>query len=137
MTREDILAKVKSLNLPENSFIVFGSGPLAALGIREVNDIDLLVSKELREQLKKAGWEEQYKGPDDTPIAWGDFEAHDNWNFSPYAPTFRELLSRATVIEGVPFASIEDVRKWKDASRRGNKDVTDIQLIDQYLEKTE
>lgn len=57
MTVDDVVAKVKSLQFSAGSYVVFGSGPLAALKIREVNDIDLLVSKELHAELRKAGWE--------------------------------------------------------------------------------
>lgn len=48
----NITKKVQDLNLPENSFIVVGSGILSVLGIRESHDIDLIVSVEIFEQLK-------------------------------------------------------------------------------------
>jgi hypothetical protein len=38
------------------------------------------------------------------------------------------------VIDGIPFASLEEVRKWKIASGRP-KDIADIKLIDEYLQK--
>lgn len=41
MTGQEIIAKVKKLKLPKNSYVVFGSGPLAAAGIREADDIDM------------------------------------------------------------------------------------------------
>jgi hypothetical protein len=132
MKLADILTQMKSINLPKGSYIVFGSGPMAALGIRDVGDIDLLVSEELYAELQKAGWKQITKGPDDKPLVSGDFEAHNNWNFVSYQPTLDELLSRAFMIDGIPFVSIEDVRLWKDASRRP-KDLTDIALIDTYL----
>ena len=50
----NILQKVKELNLPEGSYVVEGSGVLDVLGIREANDIDLVVSPEVYEKLKEA-----------------------------------------------------------------------------------
>jgi hypothetical protein len=134
LSKVEVIKKVKSLNFPENSYIVYGSAPFAVFGIREVNDIDLLVSKELYAKLKKSGWEKVYKGPKDEPVTYDIFEAHDTWEFSPYAPTLSELLSRAVKVEDVYFASLEDVRKWKVASGRP-KDIKDLVLIDAYLKK--
>ncbi len=122
------------MNWPEGSYVVFGSGPMAVAGIRESSDIDLLVSDELAKQLKADGWQEIEKTPNDKPLVQGDFEAHKSWEFSSYKPTLEHLLSTATVIDGVPFASLQEVRKWKTASARP-KDLTDIKLIDNYLAK--
>ena len=78
------------------------------------------------------GWKKISKGPRDEPVTYDIFEAHKTWEFSPYAPTLSELLSRAVEVEGIAFASLEDVQKWKKASGRP-KDITDLKLIDDYL----
>lgn len=138
--RDQIVAEVKalveSLNFPPNSFVIFGSGPLAAADIRPAKDIDMLVSIEVFNLLKNNGWKERNKGPGDTPLTSGIFEAHDNWNFSPYSPTLENLLSSAEVIDGMPFASLEEVKKWKLASG-GAKHLADVAAIDRHLEKTD
>lgn len=134
MTKDEIVTKVKSLNLPKDSYVVFGSGPLAAAGIRETNDIDMLVSPEVFEQLKKKGWKELVKGPDDKPLVHGDFEVHSHWNFSPYAPTLNQLLETATEIDGVMFASLDEVRKWKKATG-GEKHLADVVLIYKFVSR--
>lgn len=129
MQKEEIITKVKALNLPKNSYVVFGSCPLAIAGLREAKDIDLLVSRELFKKLKKMGWKELHKSPNDKPLVNDIFEVHDNWNFSSYSPTLKHLLTCAEIIDGIPFASLEEVRKWKAASGR-SKDLADIKLID-------
>lgn len=131
MNKEEIIAKIKALNLPKNSYVVFGSCPLALVGLREANDIDLLVSKEIFEKLRKEGWKELHKSINDRPLVRDVFEAHDNWSFSSYSPTLEQLLVSATVVDEIPFASLEEVRKWKTASGR-SKDLADIELIDDY-----
>ncbi len=131
--KEEIIAKVKTLNLPTGSYVVFGSCPLAIAGIRKANDIDFLVSGELFARLKKAGWRELHKSSNDTPLVRDIFEVHDNWNFSSYNPTLEQLLASATAVDDIPFASIEEVRKWKVASGRP-KDLVDVGLIDEYLQ---
>lgn len=132
MKKEEIIAKVKALNFPENSYIVFGSCPLAVAGLREANDIDLLVSKDIFFKLKENGWQELYKSANDRPLVHDVFEAHHTqWNFSSHAPTLEQLLSSALIVDSVPFASLEEVRKWKTSSGRP-KDLIDIALIDAF-----
>lgn len=132
MNKDDIVLKVKSLGLPDGSYVVFGSCPMAAVGIRDSGDVDMMVTKEILNELAYKGWKQVIKGPNDTPLQYGVFDVHDNWNFSQYKPTLDELLADAMVIDGVPFASLEHVRKWKAASGR-QKDLVDIKLIDDYI----
>lgn len=132
MTGQEITEKVKQLGLPQYSYVVFGSCPMALAGIREANDIDLLVSKDLLEQLREAGWKVFEKSPHDKPLVYGDFEAHAAWDFSDYQPTLKQLLKTATYVDDIPFAAINEVRTWKLSSGRP-KDLTDIKLIDAYL----
>ncbi|MBI2798427.1 hypothetical protein HYX70_04005 [Candidatus Saccharibacteria bacterium] len=131
MTKQEIVASVQKLT-PPGSYVLFGSCSLAALNLREANDIDMLVSEDLFEELKSSGWKQIYKGPKDEPVTYDAFEAHSSWGFSPYSPTLGHLLSSAVVIEAVPFAALEEVRKWKQG-RLSTKDIRDIKLIDNYL----
>jgi hypothetical protein len=133
MSLDEVITTVKKLKLPEGSYIVYGSGPLALHKIRDVNDVDMLVTKELKTELKASGWEEINKGPNDTPVVKGDIEAHDTWSFCDYNPTLDELLSRADTYEGVAFASLEDVLQWKSASPASDKNLKDIEIIQAKL----
>ena len=132
MTGQDIVAKIKELNLPQGSYIVYGSGPMAAAGIREAQDIDLLVNEAVFQSLRDAGWQQMSKGVKDEPLARDVFEAHASWEFSHYKPTLEHLLATATVIDGIPFASLNEVRKWKAGYERP-KDLKDVAQIDEYL----
>lgn len=132
MTRGEIIAKVKALELPDGSFVVYGSCPLAAAGIREANDIDIYATQDVMEMLRVRGWKEVRKGMRDVPLSYDVFDVHDNWSFGAYDPTLEHLLTTADVYDGVPFASLDEVRKWKVASGRP-KDLEDIALIDAHL----
>lgn len=133
MTGPEIVQRVKALEFPTGSYVVFGSCPMAIAGIREARDIDLLVSPQLLKQLEKKGWKQYVKAPNDTPLVHDVFEAHDHWLFSAYSPSLEQLLSTATEVDGVPFASLEEVLKWKLASTHP-KFVKDAELIQNYLE---
>lgn len=134
MTGQEIIDRVKTLNLPEGTYVVFGSCPLALAGIREAKDIDLLVSKEIFEQLKTSGWKTIDKGPEDKPITSDVFEAHHNWEFEGYKSTLAQLLETASIADGIPFVSLEEVRKWKAASDNP-KHLADVKQIDSFLAK--
>ncbi len=125
---------MKSLNFPGGSYVVYGSCPMAAAGIREAGDIDILVTTELLERLRKEGWKELVKSPNDKPVVKNGVEAMDTWAFSIYNPTLEHLLATADIYEDIPFANLQEVRRWKEASGRP-KDLEDIKLIDAYLEK--
>lgn len=135
MTKQEIIDKVKSLNLPTGEYVVFGAAPMAVAGLREANDIDFLVTPQLLDVIKqRPGWNQVHKGPKDEPYENDVFEVHANWDFSTYAPTLEHLLKTATYVDEVPFASLLEVRKWKAAWGRP-KDLQDVALIDAYLSK--
>lgn len=132
MTGQEITTAVQTLNFPAGSYIVFGSCPMALAGIRESSDIDMLVTPELFADLEKQGWKKLHKAPGDEPLVSGDFEVHARWDFSSHQPSLSQLLATATVVDGVPFTALEEVKKWKQSSGRP-KDLVDIGLIDSYL----
>jgi hypothetical protein len=105
---------------------------MTVAGLRQANDIDLMVSKNLFAKLKQAGWRDKQKNDNDRPLVRDVLEAHWNWDFSSYSPTLEHLLASAIVVDGVPFASLDEVRKWKVASGRP-KDQADIELINHHL----
>ena len=135
MTKDKIIAKVKGLGWPQGEYVVFGSCPLAVAGIRESGDIDMLVTDDLLGKLKQSpNWKMLDKGGTDRPLTFDVYEAHNKWDFSSYQPTLEQLLSTADVIDGISFASLDEVRKWKLSTGRP-KDLKDIKLIDEYLSK--
>lgn len=109
----NIIEKVKQLNLPQGQYVVFGSGPLMIHGIRESHDIDLLV----------------------TPALYKKLEADSTWQVREW-PDGSNYLAKAEMIEGVSFAPLREVLKWKQAYGRP-KDMADVRLIAEYLSKQE
>lgn len=120
--------KILELKLPSNQFIVVGSGVMAALGIRESDDIDLIVSQAIFDNLDSLGWERD-TWVDQTVLKSGPFDIGRTWD----GKTVDELMKTAIVIEGIPYLNLSDLRKWKQARGR-DKDIRDIELIDAYLE---
>ena len=55
MGREELIEKIREQDFPRNSYVVFGSGPLAAARIRKTQDIDMVVSRKLFDELRDRG----------------------------------------------------------------------------------
>lgn len=132
MNRREVVEKVKALGLPMGSYVVFGSGPLAAAGIRETQDIDLLVNSRLYTHLQERGWQEKIGINGERMLEHGDFEASSSWKFGPYYPHFSDLYTAADIVDGIPFVNMHEVRTWKLNFSRP-KDRRDIELIDRYM----
>lgn len=122
---------VKEQGFPAGEFIVVASGILNALGIRDSDDIDLVITQSLYDKLKAQGWTEINKGSYSV-LEHGPFEAGLCWDSDEAeTPNLTDLLSGATYIQDVPFASLERVKAWKAKMGR-EKDIRDLSLIDTY-----
>src|SRR5437667_3928970 len=55
MTKKDVVTKVKKLQLPKGSYIVYGASPLAIYGLRDVRDIDMFVSVKVYKKVDDKG----------------------------------------------------------------------------------
>jgi hypothetical protein len=132
MIKEELIKKVRNLNFPQSEYAVFGSGPLAAHGIRETRDIDLVVIPSLYQKLKNDGWEEKEWPSGRKYLVKDEFEVIDDWDYATYHPDLKQIIKEAEIIDEVPFIKLEEVLEWKQSFGR-EKDLKDIQLIDNYL----
>jgi len=48
-----LLAELDKLNLPDDQYAITSSGPLAIRGIREANDLDIIVTPKVWTELSK------------------------------------------------------------------------------------
>lgn len=127
---QELLERLKGLNLPPDQFALFGSGPMAVRGLREPGDFDVLASPTLFAELSKKHLVEQsWHGGKIKGIA-KDIDIYDA-TAAPI-PTV-ELLERAEVFDGVRYVTLEDVIVAKRAQGR-EKDLKDIQIIEEYLQ---
>ena len=131
----NIFDQVNSLKLPMGQYAVIGSGVMAAHGIRDFKDIDLLVTPRLYEKMKSEGWQEREVRSDLKKKKKGIFEASpDIMTVGNYRPDTKKLIDEADIINGTAFVRLEDVIDFKRAMGRP-KDIEDIDLIEKYLNK--
>lgn len=128
----NIFQELKKLNLPTDQYIVVGSGLLAARGIRETRDLDLVLSPELFQQYQQRGWKEKMRPNGKPSLTKGKVELYLDVNAGDFNPTFEELKSREQIIQGFPFISLRDLLKFKQAYNRP-KDLQDIETIKSLL----
>jgi hypothetical protein len=128
-----IFEEVKSLNLPAGKYVVVGSGPMVVKGLREFNDIDILVNEDVFEKLsKEPGWKLS-KGEAGRKVLKKDiFEIDKIFWCKDYQPDTNELIKNAEMINGIPFLPLSELIKFKEQLGR-RKDLQDIKLINSYL----
>lgn len=118
--------ELQALNLPQDSFAIFGSGPIAVRGLRDAKDLDIVVRKDVWDELAKK-YPKNEKG---TGLQIGNIEAFDQW--SPWFDDPNMLIDTAEIIDGLPFVRLEHVVAWKKAMGR-EKDIKDLELIKNFL----
>lgn len=127
--------RVKKLGLPLDQLIVIGSGVLEAHGIRQANDVDLVVTREVFEGLSAdVTWKSDKAESGSLRLSKNDYEVYYDWSDSGSEyPDFDDLLMYSTEIQGIRYVSLEYLRERK-LSRGWEKDLEDVKLIDRYLE---
>lgn len=124
---------LKSFNLPAEQYFITGSGPLGIRNLREIQDIDIFVTRELWEILSSKygviddGYKIKVVFPGNIVSA---FRANSFYTEAKASddPTLDERLAKAELIDGMPFESIEHIIHFKRKSGR-DKDLKDILLI--------
>lgn len=133
----DIFEEVKKLSFPTDHFIIVGSGILAAKGIRDAHDVDMVVSQELFDTCKAQGWELRPWTRSGRPgKEWLKGETVDlmvECHSGEYSFDLKDLKKEGEMIHGIWFLSLKQlIRFKKDYGRL--KDFDDIALIEKYLE---
>jgi hypothetical protein len=132
MKQAEIIPKIKSLSLPAGQYAVFGSGLLGIYGLREINDIDIVVTPKLYGEIKESpGWKEIKKPDGNYCVFKDDFEVLLTYKIGKYRPEVEDLIKMAVMVEGVAFVPLSEVLVWKNSSRRP-KDLVDIALIEKF-----
>lgn len=126
---EKLLKKLEKLKLPKKQYAIFGGGPLAIRGLRETNDLDIMVYDELYNEISE---KHKNNGEDKIKIDFeeGEIEIYPARNALLDNP--EEVIDRAEEINGFKFISLKDSIEWKKKKGR-EKDLKDVELIEQYL----
>lgn len=137
MNKSTLISKIRELDLPFGQYIVVGGAVLAAHGIRETSDLDIVVTPALFEALLQKGW----------PL---DGVYEQKWNrkrlkedaIEIYPDMYlekqqvlldiQEAIDHAEIIDGIPFQTLEHLLMCKTDTGR-EKDMSDVVAIRNYL----
>lgn len=131
----DLISRIKSLNLPIGKYIVFGSSVMEVHGIRKAKDVDLIVDKDVYQELKRCGWKRHWffkRVLTCKALRKDGNEAFSNIKCKNYRIENEELFKNAEIIDGVPFMELNEYLKYKRCLPRA-KDKKDVELIEDYL----
>ena len=131
----DIFQAIKDLGFALGQYVVVGSGIMAAYGLKEAEDIDLVVTPALFEKLEWSGRWQPIQKPDGGPgLARGLVEVFLDVNCGQHNPPTDDLIAKSEVIHGVPFISLEELVRFKREYGRP-KDFEHIKLIEEFWER--
>ena len=126
----DLFGKLRALGLPTADYAVFGSGPLAVRDLlEEVHDLDVVARGAAWKQAKGLGGART--APEGDPVVWlegGAIEIFGGW----LGWDIDALIDNAEIIDGLPFARLEDVLAFKLSHGRP-QDVAHARLIEEHL----
>lgn len=127
------LDELKALNLAKGKFAIFGSGPLAVRGLRENNDIDVLVMRELWDDLaKKFPITSRANKPDSIYVGHIQILKIDYNDWQPLIMDSTILITEAENIENFPFVKLEHLLNCKKMMS-GEKHIDDVSLIQKFI----
>ena len=122
---------VKNLELPIGKYVLFGSAALAIRGLREADDIDILMSEDLWYELKvKSGWKLGISKLGSEYLSCDNIGLYKDLVLGDQDISF--LISSADIISDLPFLNLDELIKWKQILKR-EKDLKDIELINNFL----
>jgi hypothetical protein len=124
-----LLKELDRLNLPKDSYVIFGSGPMAVRGLKDTHDLDVLVTKKLFSKLREKFKQDTSKHPCGCLVI-GNIEIGDKWQGE--SKKVLDYINDPDIIEGYPFVKLEYVLEWKESSDR-QKDRKQVQIIKEYL----
>lgn len=131
------LSAIKQLNLPIGHYIIIGSGALGIRNLREIGDIDIIVTPELWDILAEKYGVTDKNSAKKVVFPGGIVEAFKDYSFyaekkDKNAPTLVDYIAQAEMIDGLPFEPLEHILYYKRKMRR-EKDLSDIFLIEKAL----
>jgi hypothetical protein len=128
----NIFRRLKELNFPLGEYVLVGSAPLAARGLREASDLDIAVTDKLWRQLKASGKYQEIEKYGRIFLDAEDIDIISQLDWEDYLTTVEEAIKTADIIDGFPFLNISETIKFKKALGR-EKDFHDIKLLEDYI----
>jgi len=133
MIRE-LLKELSLLNLPNDEYVIIGSGPLAIRNLRESKDLDILVSDKLWDKLAKQYTTMEKKGYLFIKVT-ENIEVHGSKSFPQPTgedPKHKDEIKKAEMISGFPFQCVKHFLYYR-YKYRSEKELADAKLMESWV----
>jgi len=124
------------LGFPENDWLIFGGSVMAAYGLRETDDLDIMVSDNLYNICFEHPAFIEFEARFGPGLKLSNSNIEVSSDIMPLKYNFSEALERTSkvIICGVKvnIMSLHFLREWKMESGR-EKDFKDVGLIDKFV----
>lgn len=130
---QKFLKELDVLGLDSNEYMITGGGVLAVHGIRDCEDLDIVASDNLWQQLIKDYPDavETLPGICDNMYI-GDIQIMSNFQEKDRPWSTEQQLEEADSIDGRKYQTLERIKFFKQQQGRP-KDLEDVRLINKYL----
>lgn len=128
---QEKFSSLRELNLPAAHYAITGSGLLGVKNLRAINDIDIIVTEELWEQVSNEHGTTIIDGIERVVFPGGVVEAFRDTSFfkNDPPPPITHRIAHAEMIDGLPFERAENIIHYKKLMGR-EKDLADVQLLE-------
>lgn len=125
MNRDDLIARLRQLDLDPGQYWLITGGAMVFYGLREAtHDIDLGCTAKLADELEHRGCPVTVLEDGTRKLRIGDdIELFENW-----------IYDEALMVDGLPVISLKGLMEMKRALGR-EKDYRDIRMIEDFLNK--
>ncbi len=133
---QEKFSAVKKLNLPNGQYAITGSGPLGIRNLKEINDIDIIVTSKLWNELVSKYGEVNQNGVKKIVLLDGLIEIFCESSFYTQPKEKDELnvaerIAQSEIIDDLSFESLKNTLYYKHRMGR-DKDFNDIKLIEAW-----
>lgn len=127
-SRKSVEGLVAKLKLAKRDYIVIGGGVMELSGIRNTNDVDLVVSNRAYRHLRSHGWKEFKDDAGKKTLSKPGYQVMRSW----MGKNLSDLKKNQFMHNNIPCMSLEDLVVCKERMGR-DKDIADIALIKKHM----
>ena len=124
--------KIKALKLARKQYVVIGGAVLEMYGIRQTNDVDIVVSKSVYNRLSKHHWKEFVLDDGKKILSRSGYKIMQSW----MGKNLEDFQRNSIVVNGIPVMGLEDIISCKLSHGR-KKDLQDVKRIKEFMSSTE
>jgi hypothetical protein len=135
MNRDQVLAELQALKLTSGQYVVVGGAALAIRDIRDTEDIDLVVTPQLFDELAARGWQPKARPSGKPGLKFARAEAYLDVNCEAFGQSTSWLLEHAERVHDTLLVDLPTLAQFKAGYGR-DKDVRDLQLISEHCPST-